>query len=218
MPPWSYSSLTAFETCPKKYYHLRIAKDVLDPPGEAAVWGQTVHKHLEEFVRDGTILPKSLSYLTGIVSLIANKPGDKLVEAQMAITPGYSPTNWFDKQAWCRGIVDVGIVRDDRAVLLDYKTGKRKPDIDQLQLFAGLVFSHYPAVNSVRTGFLWLKEGRMDSDVFKREQVSDIWKTFIPRVRRMEIAYEEDKWPAKPSGLCRAWCSVGKDRCQFCGQ
>ena len=25
---WSYSSLKTFQQCPKKYYHLRIAKDI----------------------------------------------------------------------------------------------------------------------------------------------------------------------------------------------
>ena len=31
---------------------------------------------------------------------------------------------------------------------------------------------------------------------------------FIPRIRRMERAYEQDTWPAKPSGLCAGWCPV----------
>ena len=30
-PAWSYSSITLFDQCPKKYYHLRVAKDIKEP-------------------------------------------------------------------------------------------------------------------------------------------------------------------------------------------
>jgi hypothetical protein len=31
---WSYSSLGLFQQCPKKYYHLRVVKDYVEPETE----------------------------------------------------------------------------------------------------------------------------------------------------------------------------------------
>jgi hypothetical protein len=105
-----------------------------------------------------------------------------------------------------------------KKMLVTHNTGKRKVDSDQLKLFAAMAFAHYPWVEKVVTGFIWLKEGKFDKESFTREQVPDIWNEFLPRVKRVELAYEQDKWPAKPSGLCKAWCPAGKPLCEFCGR
>ena len=55
---WSYSSLKTFQQCPKKYYHLKIAKDIVDQGGEAAVYGTLVHKAAEDYVRDSVPIPE----------------------------------------------------------------------------------------------------------------------------------------------------------------
>lgn len=218
MPPWSFSSLTSFETCPKRYYHLKCVKDVTEVPNEATTWGTTVHKHLEDRVALGTPLPQAIAGYESFVAKIAAHPGEKLVEQQMAITADFKPTGWTSETAWCRGIVDVGLLTGKRALLLDWKTGKRKPDSSQLQLFAGLAFVHFPNVEVVATAFVWLKEGKTDKASFKRQDAPVIWQEFVPRVRRMERAYEENKFPPKPSGLCGKWCPVPKRLCSFSGK
>lgn len=218
-PAWSYTSLTAYETCPKQYYHLRVKKDFKDTPGEAAIWGQEVHKALELRVKDGTALPEGMTQWEGIAAKVAGTQGDTLTEQQLAINKDFQPTGWFAKDAWCRGVVDVAVVRDVKVTALDWKTGKRKPDSTQLKLFAGLLFAHYPKVEQVYTGFVWLKEKpgkQIDRDEFARSDVPDIWNEFLPRVRRLEVAYEKDSWPARPSGLCKNWCAVTS--CEFNGR
>jgi len=219
MPPWSYSGLTSFETCPKRYYHIKVAKDVVDTPGEAATWGSTVHKHIEDRLRDKTPLPASVANLEALVAPIEAKPGRKLIEYQMAVDASLNPTDWDSNTAWCRGIVDVGVVaeRGDKAVLLDWKTGKRKPDSDQLMLFAALAFAHIDTLNVVQTGFVWVKSNEFDKQVFKRGDEPMIWQQFIPRVNRMEKAYELGAFPPKPSGLCRKHCPVPNNMCEFSG-
>lgn len=205
---WSHTALTAFETCPKQFYHVRVAKDVADPPGEAALWGQRVHKALENRVRDKTPLPGSLEGYESLAAQFDAVAGTVLVEQQLCLDRNMRPHEWFGKQAWCRGVLDVAVVGGSKAVALDWKTGKRKPDNDQLKLFAGLMFIHYPEVEVVNTGFVWLQEKKIDKEVFTRDQTDEIWMTFLPRVKRLELAHENNEWPAKPSGLCRGWCKV----------
>lgn len=215
---WSYSSLTAFESCAKRYYHLKVAKDVKDEKGAAALWGSQVHKHLEDRVALGTPLPQSLERFEPITKRIADAPGQKLVELQLAVTSSFQPTEWFAKDAWCRGIIDVGVLTGTQAVLWDWKTGRRKPESDQLKLFAGLAFAHYPKLMTAFTGFIWMSDNKVDKERFERSESADIWGAFAPRVIRLHRAYEEAKFPPKPSGLCRNYCPVPKHLCEFSGK
>lgn len=101
----------------------------------------------------------------------------------------------------------------DRMVVT-HNTGKRKPDSDQLMLFAGFEFADRPYVQEVRTGYLWLKDKKMDTETFTREDIPRIWGHFIPKVERLEKAYEKDEWPAKASGLCNPWCPATTAQCK----
>jgi hypothetical protein len=41
--------------------------------------------------------------------------------------------------------------------------------------------------------------------IFRRSIQAVIWQEMMPRIRRMELARENEKFPPTPSGLC-AWC------------
>lgn len=205
IPAWTYSQLEKFETCPKQFYHVRVKKDVTEPPTEATMWGERVHTAFENRILNGAALPDGMGQWEGLATKIESMKGEIKCEQKMAINNAFQPADW-DK-AWSRGIADVTVVYKDSAVILDYKTGKRKPT-EQLMLYAGYAFAHYPQVNMVSTGFVWLKDQKIDKTSFHRSDVSTIWLEFLPRVRKLETAYEKDKWPERPSGLCNGWCPV----------
>ena len=214
---WSHTALNAFETCPLRYYKTRVSKEVVEPQTEVLRYGNDVHKAFELRLNEGKALPEHLQCHEQLVQSLLKKKGDRLVEKQWAIDKSFRPVGWFDKNAWCRGVVDVGVISRDTAVILDWKTGKRKPENDQLKLFAGLVFAHYRNVNTVTTGFVWLAANKIDNEVFTREQTGEIWSAYLPRVKRLELAYEEQKWQPKPSGLCAKHCPVPRSHCEFSG-
>lgn len=206
-PAWSYSSLTAFELCPRKYYETRVAKTVKEPETEVLRWGNAVHKALEERLRDGKELPKDMAQWEPLAAKLEARTGEIKVEQQLCVNHILSPTDWFGKDAWCRGVVDFMLIDDKKILALDWKTGKPKTDHDQLKLFAALLFHHYPAVEKVVTGYVWLAHGnKITTETFTRASVSDIWGEYLPRVRRLEHAMANDKWIPKPSGICRGWC------------
>lgn len=213
MPAWTYSQLDTFETCPRKFYHLKVAKDVVDPPTVHTDWGKNVHSAFELRIKDGAPMPDGMQQWETLAKKIASAPGDKLPEVQLALTRDFKPAKWDN--AWTRGIADLVILHEQKAAVLDYKTGKRKPS-EQLDLYANYVFHHYEHINQVTTGFVWLKEKTIDWKVIKREEVPVIWQSFLPRIRKLESAYERDSWPAKTSGLCRSWCPVTS--CEFNGR
>lgn len=214
---WSFSSLNAYEQCPHRYKLTRVTKEVKEPPNDANIWGNAVHEALEFYVKEGRPLPETMAKYQAMIDKLATAPGIKLVELEIALNRDFQPVSWFAKDAWVRGIIDIGIERDNDVFIGDYKTGKRKPDSDQLDLFAALLFHARPHLTTATSAFLWLKDGKLDKAKYTRDDLPRIWNNFLPRVARIELAMELDKWPKRPSGLCRSYCPVGKQLCGYCG-
>lgn len=216
--PTSYSALSAFATCPKQFYHLRVAKDIKQVQNEAALWGDTLHKHIEARLSTNTPLPPIVKGYEAVVAPLANAAGGELlVEKKLAVDANLNPVDYKSPEAWIRGIIDVGVVKEKKAILLDWKTGRRKPDTEQLKLFAGLALANYPKLEAVKTGFVWLKENKVDQEVYKRADAPTIWKDFSVKIAKLENAYNTGVWPPKPSGLCRKHCPVPRSKCAFSG-
>lgn len=211
----SFSSIKMYENCPKRYYHQRVLKEVKDQGGEATIWGERVHKFLEDRLAKATELPQEVARYDPLCQSIVKLAigGELLVEQQLTLNVALEPTSWFSKDAWMRSIVDVLVIRGDEAIMFDWKTGKRRPDFSQLELFALQVFKHYPEVKRVRTAFVWLKDLSMDHETYTRDNEPELWARLMNKVVRIEKSLETDNWPAKPSGLCN-WCPC-KNFCEY---
>lgn len=218
IPPWSYSSLTKFETCPRQYAAIKVHRVVKDEMGEAAYWGDKVHKALEARVLNKTPLPEGMKQWERLAAKFDHPKGDVFTETQIALTKNLQPCTWMSPDAWVRGIIDVGVDAGPVCVALDYKTGKVKPEMDQLKLFAALLMQIKPYVQKVRTGYIWLAYNKLSRETFTRDDLPSIWEGFAARQGRLVSAYEQDKWPPKPSGLCAKWCPVTKQHCRFSGR
>jgi len=214
---WSYSALNQFETCPRQYHEERVAKRVKQTESKEMRWGKQVHRAMELFLKDEAPLPEHLKEFEDFVGRMKQSKGKLLVEERTALNAKLQPVTYFAKDVWVRGVIDAGVLLTERAILLDWKTVKRKVDVDQLKLFAAIGFATYPWVDSIETGFVWMKSKEFDKQTFYRDDVAEIWDDFLPRVKRLEHAFQEEKWPPKPSGLCRGWCPVPKSLCEFSG-
>lgn len=209
-PAWSFSALNNFETCPKKFWHLRIQKDYKEVEGEALLYGKRVHKALEKYVGQGKPLPKEFEHLEKHVKAFAEAPVQKHVEMQLAIDSDFQPTDWFSKTTWCRAMLDLVLMGKKHALIVDYKTGKMKDDgFTQLKLGAAVLLVHYPMVETVETAYLWTQHnGQTTRETFSRDEITEIWNEILPRVNRFETAHKTDDFPARPSGLCRRHCII----------
>lgn len=212
---WSFSSLSDYLNCPLQYYKVRVSKEIPREETEAMRYGTITHKHLEDRLVEKAPLPEHLTFMERFVRKLETSDGEPFAEQKMAIDDKFEPVDWFDKKAWCRAIVDVGLRTGEAVWQGDYKTGKRKPGSDQLMLSAALRMHSDPEVEYVSTSYIWLKDRKMDSGgKYPRSELPNIWKHFLPRIARLEAAYEKNAWPAKPSGLC-PWCPVTKAHCKF---
>ncbi len=201
----SHSAIKLFENCPLRYYHQRIIKSVVDKGGEASQYGERLHKFFEQKLKGEADLPPEAAQYQPLVDTVLGiiKDGTLLVEQELTLNKDLQPTGWWDNDAWLRSKLDILIERGNTAYVLDWKTGKRRPDFSQLELFALQVFAHRPEIEVVSTGFIWLKDFALDKETYEREQASEMWEKLLSRIRRIEQALEKNNWPAKPSGLCK---------------
>jgi len=213
---WSYSRLKNYETCPKRSWHLDVAKDIKEEESEHIQYGTAVHQALAKAVSGAEALSAPFKQFQPLVDKLTRSEGTILVEQQLAITKELNPTEWFSKTAWFRGIADVIKMNGPVALVIDYKTGRVVEDGVQLALMAQCVFAHHPEIQKIRTEFWWLKEDAETRADFTRDDMVGVWAGLLPRVKILEDAYTTTKFPPKPGSLCRRWCPVSS--CPHHGQ
>ena len=209
----SYSAFKQFETCAKQYQMQRVTRVVKPSFGEASVYGNRIHKQLENRLRDKLPLPAESAKYELLCKSFEDLPGQLLVEQEMTLNAKLEIVGWWDDDAWLRVKADVLVLHLDTAVVSDWKTGKHRPDNFQLEILAVSTFKHYPDVQRVKASFVWLKDMRMDHVNYTRDDCAALWTKLHGKVSRIEAALKEDVWPAKPSGLC-PYCPA-KNLCEF---
>ncbi len=214
MTAWSYSSINTFKQCPKKYYHLKVAKDVKDVSSSAMYYGNEVHRAAEHYVKKGTPIPTKFKFIKKTLDSLNNIQGEKHCEIRMALAKEdgeYVPTTFFADNVWWRGIADLLIVDDDKAYLVDYKTGKsaKYADTKQLDLLAGATFTHYPEIKSIKSALAYV----VSNEFVQKKHTSDMRKSYLTvfddELERLDSAEENEVWNAIDGPLC-AYCPVTK--------
>lgn len=208
---WSFSSLKTFQQCPKKYYHLKVAQDVVDKPHESALYGSAVHKAAEDHVRDGAPIPKKYGYMQPIIDSLLKIPGDKHCELELGLTEDLQPCDFRAPNVWWHGIVDLLIVDNDSGVahMVDYKTSKsaRYADTKQLDLMAVGVFAHFPKITRIKSALLFV----VSNEFVKKEHLADRKEMYVSSARvdldRLKKALETGVWNPITGPLCK-FCPV----------
>tara|TARA_R110000822_G_scaffold4398_6_gene18932 strand:+ start:2149 stop:2817 length:669 start_codon:yes stop_codon:yes gene_type:complete len=212
MRAWSYSSLNTFKQCPKKYYHLKVLRDVKDTGSSATVYGSEVHKAAEEFMRSGTPVPKKFAFMDPVLKSLSNIRGEKLCELELGVAKtetGYAPTGFSDEGAWWRGIADLVILDGEKAYSVDYKTSKsaKYADTKQLDAVAAALFTNYPQLKVIKSALAFVVSRELvtkDHHVAMRDAY---FASFNPDLDRLAGAEKSGVWNATSSPLC-GYCPV----------
>jgi CRISPR/Cas system-associated exonuclease Cas4 (RecB family) len=209
-PSWSFSSIKNFITCPRQYYHLKVLKEYPMEETEAILYGNRFHKAAEDYIRDGTDLPKEFERYRKALDGLNALPGDKRCELKFALTEDLEPCSFKSRDAWWRGIADLLIIDGDRAFVIDYKTGAsaKYADTGQLELMAMAVFKHYPEVTRVKAGLFFVVAGSFPKEKYKAEDQDKLWVKWLTEYGRLRSAYDNGVWNPRPSGLCKKHCPV----------
>lgn len=217
---WSFSAVNGFETCPFQYAHRRFYCTVPFIETEPIIWGNRVHQAAELFLkRTPPNDPEAFAPVEKYVTAMLRSGYKVHAELEIALTQDFKPVRWFSKEAWLRAKIDVTLLthKHEEARLYDWKTGKNiKDDADQLRLCGAALSVVYPEIEKFEGMYVWTAHQAVTGiKSFTKDEVPAIWEDYLSRVARMENAWREERFPPKPSGLCRKWCPVKE--CSFCG-
>ena len=207
---WSYSSISLFQQCPRKYYRLRVVKDIVEPEQQHLIYGTEVHEAAENYVCKDKGLDPKYAFLKPTLDALKTLPGMKLCEYEMGITKEFKPCGFYDENVWFRGIADLLVIDGNRAHLIDYKTSKSSQYADrkQLELLALLVFKHFPHVESIKAGLVFVVAEDLVKAAYTQEVQEKAWAKWLPEIQRLEKALKTDVWNPVPNFTCRKFCPV----------
>ena len=208
---WSYSALSAYELCPKKYAAERVYKSHGEKFNPARDYGTIAHKAIEVRVATGAALPADLAGHESLIAKLDALPGHAEAEVSLVLTRDLEETVWNDwGRVWVRGRADYlkTAPGGESGFVADWKFGKRRDNFEQLDLLAAMTFTIRPALTKIKAAFYWAKDKKM---VPRKYTVSDsmtIWSEFMPRVQRMEQSWEAEEFEPRPNFLCKKHCPV----------
>ncbi len=204
---WSFSALTRYENCPKQYYHLNVAKDFKEEDSDFAADGKVIHDGMYACLPKGKPLPLPIRHMESLAKPFADAEGEKHGEMKLALNRKFEPVDFFAPDVWVRAVVDLLIVRNTEAIVIDWKTGKVKDDFTQLRLTAAILSRYMPEVDFFKLVYVWVKHKEITKKTATLSMHTLLWNELLPRVSKIESAIRETTFPARPSGLCR-WCPV----------
>jgi hypothetical protein len=218
VPPFSYSTLKAFETCARQYHEIKVLKKYPSPKTEQILYGERLHEAAEHYVASGVALTTEFEFMKPMLDNLLSLPGAKFAERKTAVTRDLVPCDWKAPDVWYKGIADFSAVdlEGKRGFVCDYKSGSNRfPDTDQLELMSLLLFAHHPEIEVVRSALLFVAKGTMERKTVRRAQAQFLWDRYRERNQLRECAHANGVFNPKQSGLCRKWCPV--TTCEYNG-
>ena len=208
--PWSYSSLTSYETCPFRYGEERIYKRVEKVQFKDAQDGIDIHKQIELHLTEDQPLADATVKKMVDAALAGREVRFMKFEHKLGVRKDRSPCDYNDPDCYYRGILYVMYVSPEITTggIFDWKNGKINLYSEQLKANAALVFAHHPHLQTIHTEYIWLRHNDTTPAKVFRDFYQPVWERFVKRVDRLEAALRTETWPKKPSGLCKKHCPV----------
>lgn len=229
--PWSLSKVKCALRCAQEFhfkYVLGIAEPEVAPDARL---GKAVHGALEAVLL-GQALAEALAagrkellhdeertrydqLAAGVEAFAARIGGfrtrrrvrSEWVEHKLAVRADLSPTMFIARDAFFRGVWDVGYLYDDGVLaVVDHKTGMRRPAADftdQLEGYATLAAAHVSHVRKVWLGVHFVADAAMEwtAPVALGEVRTEFAPRLLGQIEQAALAVD-----AGPSPRTSGWC------------
>jgi CRISPR/Cas system-associated exonuclease Cas4 (RecB family) len=247
--PWAVSKVNTLELCPRQFSLQYVAKEKQGPKSSDSKVGTTAHLVLEEGLKKpSTPLYEYAKKLCDEVKLLSKEAQQVIdfvpairgyieridsfkvqtgvtvheIEHKLAISTAFEKVEFFAKENnILRGVLDqLMITRDQIAILVDHKSGKKKR-IDehntQFNVYRILICATYPEVQGVQCGINYIGAPKLDwsprpdrtSGAWTRREVERQLHPWLEHylnslVRRLKLVDQGEKEP-RPGWQC-SWC------------
>jgi len=214
----SFSGMQEFMLCPRKFAASKYFKTVKYVQSEAAADGDRGHKTAENYLLNaqGKSLPVDAHYLPRVQKYcdMFIKSGAKiLVEQEMCCTRELKPCGWWDKEVWFRNRGDVITFKELRMKYFDWKFGKLKDDVFQIEVAIALADIHFGDQFEEADGkLIFVKESDPKKALvglpkpITKADIPRIWERILTITDRMERAWQEENFRMTPNFLCKGYC------------
>ena len=203
IPPWSYTMLSDFGTCPHRAFRKYVKKDLpREEKSPEQIYGTRVHEGLATAINACLVQPSKEPWAQFVNPMIA--AGAK-AEVRLAMTRDGGPCGYWDNP-WGRGAADVVIRRGSTVVLYDWKTGKQREDPRELAIQALLLKANHPEITTVIGAYVWVKENKLG----QQHDVSNFQRTYngtLASTNAMHECEASGHWPKTKGPLC-GYCPV----------
>lgn len=200
----TYTILNTYDICPHQMYRRYIRKDLPFVETPEMKWGNDVHTAME-LRMGGKPLPDNMRHWEPIASAIAERKPK--TEQQLAVTPQGTPISYYDKTGiFFRGKNDITLISGTKALLLDFKTGKKREDPTELETNAMLVHAHNVYLTEFVGAYVWLKEGSI-GQMHALTDTRSTWARVNNKAEEIKDRQASNDWPKTKGPLC-GWCNV----------
>lgn len=209
---WSYSRWRDYQQCPFKT-KLKVIDKRKEPGSPAMDRGGDIHKKAELYVKGELIrFPKELENFKDDIKHLRKIKAH--AEDQWSFNAKWQLTEWMAEDIYLRMKLDVFYQDGDTLVVIDYKTGKQRPEQDETQLklyaLAGLLVSEAEGwgVEKVRCE-LWYLDHEKDNRptlLVDKTELLPLKKFWLGAVKPM---LADTRFAPKPGNYCR-WCHFRK--------
>lgn len=212
LAPWAYTKLRAFEQCPRAGRAKYVTRDMPWVDTGAKEIGRDYHERFKRYINESKPFPDSLSWCADFVPTPSKDTHTFKAELELGITEEGEPCGFHDPYCWFRGAIDLldisfgGKSHPDIAFIIDWKTGKKWEDPDELHLHAMLAKAAFPEVRHWRGFYVWLRD-RAVGDTHTLQPAKTLAR-LKERIKKVEADFGDI---ARKNRLC-PWCDL--KRCE----
>ena len=210
---WSYSALSTFEQCPKRWHYQKIER-LPDPGGPHLERGKLVHEMLERATLAKRMVSKNLpsGWVAEVVKRYRKMPALR-TEQKLFLDRAWEnlppdPDRFMPSRTWLMAVLDILAA----GFFADWKTGKVYTDKheDQMHLYA-------TALASITGVLHWVGElvyvdqecvEELEFDFREDGALEEAQNYWNERAARLQ---SEKKFPKRPTKLC-GWCPYHKSK------
>lgn len=207
-PVWGISKWRDFEQCPMMYHAKYIAKQWVDMPNEAMDRGRKMHKAFEDAVKYELQLPPELARYNDFVAtvLVARTTGATVVpEHKFGVDICYGRVDYFrGNRLRVRCGLDLYVQNDRTALVIDYKSGKRKQEHEEDAVFYGSLVHITHGLLETNVQYLYIDYPE-SSFTKKIEDATAVASSWWQKFEYADKQVASGNIPVTPCNAC-SWC------------
>lgn len=199
----SYTSMSLYDKCPRRFYEEKVLKMHPAQESEAMRFGNAVHKAIEDYVL-GKPLGQIASTYKSTIDAALSKGTTYHPEVKLAVTKDWKTTGFFDNDAYIRGAADLIVTNETEiGYSFDWKTGSAKyASVTQLDLMNVMTFAKFPNLQAIKSGLIFLVNPSVKFCINERSKSERSIATWLAKADEIDSAIASGVLPEKPNNFC----------------